>query len=176
MEKFKQCLKDWLTAESNNKYSKESSEKLRALYNAVPEELNFSRFVEKLLNHASWHEDHGYYEIVKWVEQELHIPPKEPVPDETIKQKLALTAEQQMIVSQINSLFQMAHDMGIEIIFDNFEYSFAAINRENIVEFQSEDCETEDAVNIEKYVEWGNIYEDLWNYSSGSGNLYAVFK
>lgn len=100
--------------------------------------------------------------------------------NEEIKQKLALTEEQQKMVNLINKLMQEAKEMNIGFVFDmNLgSMNFAAFNNTNVLEMDNEGelQDQENAVNVEDCVEFGNVFnESFYIYDSYYTKLYAVF-
>lgn len=174
METFKKNLRLWLEADQMNKWSFTSSERLRKLCESLPSEVNMVYFMDTLNSRPLFNIDEAYNYIVNWVDTVLGIAPKEPLTPEEIKNKVSLTASQKVIISQINSLLKMAMKEGVEIIFDEVNYAFAAINAKEIAELQ-DGKESDNSICIEDYIDWDNLTHSIFWYCSSDG-IHAVFK
>lgn len=95
---------------------------------------------------------------------------------EEIKKAVELTEEQQAVLNRLNDIIEELKRSGVMIVFDHSEYSFAAINGNNIEELQDADEVSDRAVDIEDSISWGNILFSIYEYGSYYGDLHAILK
>ena len=71
MEKFLENLRAYLEAARIDEWSKESSKRLRKLYDSIPVEVDFAEFMDVFIARPTWSIDAAVEYCEEWMQEQL---------------------------------------------------------------------------------------------------------
>ena len=92
-----------------------------------------------------------------------------PLSNSELKKLVALTDVQRQLVKEFGNLINEMEEKGVKLVYDSSNYSYAAVNMNNLSVLSSEEEDlNDDSVNLEQAIEWNNVPNigGIYEYSS----------